>query len=72
MTIEKLKPSGDYLITDIIKGKYIKQRYSGYNKKESLRLFREHCKSSQNNKGLIDHMVIYRSKDGWQKHTFTY
>ncbi len=41
MTIERLHPSGDLLITDI-RGKwgYCKMRYSGYTKKQAARLFR--------------------------------
>lgn len=48
MTIETIKPSGGYLITDIVHGQLIKQRYFGYTKKEAIALFKEyrkHCQS---------------------------
>jgi hypothetical protein len=45
MIIEKLFPSGDYLITDMVNGNYIKMRYNGYTKKEAIKLFKEYCKT---------------------------
>lgn len=41
MTIEKLFPSGDLLISDIVGNQWIKQRYSGYTKQEAKALFKQ-------------------------------
>jgi hypothetical protein len=45
MIIEKLFPSGDYLITGIINGEYIKMRYIGFTKREAMQFFKEYCKT---------------------------
>lgn len=44
MTIEKLYPSGGYLVSDIIDGQLVKRRYYGYTKKESVRMFKHDIK----------------------------
>lgn len=40
MQTEILHPSGDILVSDIIKGQYIKERYSGYTKAQAKKLFK--------------------------------
>lgn len=40
MTVERMFPSGGWLITDIIGGYCISRRYFGYTKREAIKLFR--------------------------------
>lgn len=40
MTVEQIKHSGAYLITDIRQGQYCRKTYYGYTKKEAIALFR--------------------------------
>lgn len=44
MTTERLFPSGDWLITDIINGYLVRRRYSGYTKREAEKLFKAEVK----------------------------
>jgi hypothetical protein len=39
-TVERLFPSGAWLVSDIINGQYVKQRYMGYTKKEAIANFK--------------------------------
>lgn len=39
MQTEILKPSGDILVSDIINGQYIKERFSGYTLKQAKAVF---------------------------------
>ena len=41
-TIEKLFPSGMYLVSEVVNGQLIKYRYGGYTKREALRRFAEY------------------------------
>ena len=45
MTIEKIFPSGGYLITCIIKGQVVKMKYFNYTKREAVAMFKVHCKT---------------------------
>jgi hypothetical protein len=38
-SVEKLFPSGDYEVSDIIKGQRVHKRYSGYSEDEAMRRF---------------------------------
>jgi hypothetical protein len=40
MTVERLFPSGDYLITEIYQGHLFKVRYVGYTEREAKSTFR--------------------------------
>jgi len=40
--------NGSYLITDIVKGYWIKQVYYFYTKKEAIKLFRQYRKKLKN------------------------
>jgi hypothetical protein len=41
MTVERMFPSGGWLISDIIAGEYVSRRYFYYTKSEAMALFRE-------------------------------
>ena len=41
MTVERSFPSGMLIITDIINGQLVKERYMGFTVREAKRLFRE-------------------------------
>jgi hypothetical protein len=41
MTVEKMFPSGGYLISDIINDQYVSRRYFGYLKKEAIAEFKQ-------------------------------
>ncbi|MDO8839637.1 MAG: hypothetical protein Q7V31_11980 [Parvibaculum sp.] len=47
MTVEKLFPSGDWLVSDIVAGQYEKQRYSGYTKREAVAAFRDYVREQR-------------------------
>lgn len=47
MTITKLFPSGDLLISEIYKGQLEQRRYQGYTKKEAVKLFNQDKKESR-------------------------
>lgn len=40
MTVERMKPSGGYLISDIVNGYLFKRRYFDYTRKEAISEFR--------------------------------
>lgn len=40
MTVERLQPSGGWLISDMVNGYRVQQRYYGYSKKEAEAKFR--------------------------------
>ena len=40
MTLEKHKPSGAWIVSDIIQGQLIRRTYYGYTKREAMRMFR--------------------------------
>lgn len=44
MTVEKIHPSGGWLISDIVGTQLVKQRYFGYNKREAMQQFRDHVR----------------------------
>ena len=44
-TVEKMFPSGGYLVSDIINGEYVKRRYFGYTKKEAIAEFKAETKT---------------------------
>lgn len=41
MTIERMTPSGGWLITAIIGGYLVTRRYFGYSKREALAMFKD-------------------------------
>ncbi len=47
MNIERMFPSGGWLITDIINGQYEKRRYFGYTKREAMQCFKDEFKKGQ-------------------------
>ena len=55
MTIEKLFPSGDLLISDIVGNQWIKQRYSGYSKQEAKSLFKQEIQAE------LDRVIVNQS-----------
>jgi hypothetical protein len=40
ITVERIHPSGAYLLSTIYGGRYIHMQYMGYTKREALRMFR--------------------------------
>jgi hypothetical protein len=53
MTIEKMKPSGGYLITDTIDGQFVKRRYFQYTKKEAVFEFKQEFKQNKKTQTIV-------------------
>jgi len=45
MNIERMFPSGGWLVSDIINGQYVKRRYFGYTKKQAIEDFKQEIKA---------------------------
>ena len=41
MTVEKLFPSGAYIVSDVIDGWLVTKKYYGYSKRGALRMFKQ-------------------------------
>lgn len=44
MTIEKIFPSGGWIISAMVNGRYVKSRYFGYTKKQAIAMFKQEVK----------------------------